>query len=335
MKRILLTLIMFCAAWFGVKAMSYEDARRQAWFLTDKMAYELNLTPDQYDRAYEINLDYFMSLRSPGDCTGPYWSYRDYDLRCVLFDWQYNLYRTLDYFFRPVRWVRSRWYYPVTHHYRYGYYYFDRPAIYVSYRGGGWRRRSHNDRSPYYGMHFDRGQGMRDRYHNGAWGRPSGGARPNRPGMEDKRPDKEHKPGRPGTPSKPGRPDNGHQTDRPNLGNGNNRPERPTIGSGNNRPGNGNDFTRPNVPNKPGRPNQGVGGNNSQTRPTRPSLGNGRNDRGNGETVNRRSIKPRGNAGTQNAGTSRYNGNANSSKLGGASRGGSRPVQRTERSIRH
>ena len=33
----------------STKAMSYEQARREAYFLTDKMAYELNLTPDQYD----------------------------------------------------------------------------------------------------------------------------------------------------------------------------------------------------------------------------------------------------------------------------------------------
>ena len=28
----------------SIKAITYEEARREAWFLTDKMAYELNLT---------------------------------------------------------------------------------------------------------------------------------------------------------------------------------------------------------------------------------------------------------------------------------------------------
>lgn len=102
MKRILLSLLLVLLA-FSVKAMNYEDAREQAWFLTDKMAYELNLTPEQYDRAYQINLDYLMSLRTPSDCNGYYWTYRDADLRCILFDWQYNLYRTLTYFYHPVR----------------------------------------------------------------------------------------------------------------------------------------------------------------------------------------------------------------------------------------
>ncbi len=168
MKRIVLSFLLFAAA-FAAKAMSYEEARQQAWFLTDKMAYELNLTSEQYDRAYQINLDYLMSVDSPSDCGGYYWQYRDSDFRCVLFDWQYNLYRTLDYFFRPVRWVDSRWYYPVFDHYRYGYYYFDRPGVYVSYRGGMWRRRGHNDPSPYVSMVPSRGFGMRDQYRNRNW----------------------------------------------------------------------------------------------------------------------------------------------------------------------
>lgn len=45
MKRLLLLLILTLATASGIKAMSYEQARREAWFLTDKMAYELNLTP--------------------------------------------------------------------------------------------------------------------------------------------------------------------------------------------------------------------------------------------------------------------------------------------------
>ncbi len=169
MKRTLLSLIFILSS-LAASAINYEEARQQAWFLTDKMAYELNLTSEQYDRAYQINLDYLMSVNSPNDCSGYYWQYRDTDLRCILFDWQYNLYRTLDYFLRPVRWYQSRWYYPVFDHYRYGYYYFDRPNVYLSYTGGMWRRRSHNDPSPYIAMApHGRGVGMRDQYRNRNW----------------------------------------------------------------------------------------------------------------------------------------------------------------------
>lgn len=238
MKRILLSLLLVLLA-FSVKAMNYEEAREQAWFLTDKMAYELNLTPEQYDRAYQINLDYLMSLRTPSDCNGYYWTYRDADLRCILFDWQYDLYRTLTYFYHPVRWYQARWYYPVFDRYRYGYYYFDCPNVYVTYRGGMWRRRSHNDPSPYIAMRPHRGSGMRDHYHNRDWfggnlnGRPNHNSRPN---FNNERPN--HNNGRPnfnndwseynGRPGNNGRPNNNN---RPNTNNG--RPSRPNN-NGNN-----------------------------------------------------------------------------------------------------
>ena len=185
MKRYLLTLLIVLAGTLSAKAISYNEARDRAWFLTDKMAYELNLTPDQYDRVYQVNLDYFMSIAYAADCYGVYWNYRDTDLRYILWDWQYRLYVTLDYFYRPIRWIRAAWHYPICDHYRYGYYYYERPRVYVSYHGCNWKRRGHNDVSPYRGWRAERGPGMRDRYDN------------NRPG------------GRPGTHNEPSRPSNG------------------------------------------------------------------------------------------------------------------------------
>lgn len=189
MKRYLLTLLIVLAGTLSAKALSYNEARDRAWFLTDKMAYELNLTPDQYDRVYQVNLDYFMSIAYEADCYGVYWNYRDTDLRYILWDWQYRLYVTLDYFYRPIRWIRAAWHYPICDHYRYGYYYYERPRVYVSYHGCNWKRRGHNDVSPYRGWRAERGPGMRDRYDN------------NRPG------------GRPGTHNEPSRPSNGRYTD--------------------------------------------------------------------------------------------------------------------------
>lgn len=235
---------------FVARAMSYEEARDQAWFLTDKMAYELNLTSEQYDRAYQINLDYLMSVRTPSDCIGAYWQYRDSDFRCILYDWQYNLYRTLDYFFRPVRWYESRWYYPVFDHYRFGYYYFDRPGVYVSYRGGMWRRRGHNTPSPYLTMRpHQGGVGMRDQYRRGWVGpgapRPNDGFNPGggyRPGGNNRgfRPNGDNRPGM-------GRPEGGRPNNRPNVGRPNNggRPDRPNNNGGMNGRPNNNSGNRP------------------------------------------------------------------------------------------
>ena len=205
MKKLLLTL-MLSAVCFMAKAINYEDARREAWFLTDKMAYELNLTSEQYDRAYQINLDYLLSLNTAADCYGYYWTYRDTDLRCILSSWQYALYSTLDYFYRPVRWLRSAWYYPICAHYRRGYYYFDRPTLYVSYHGGMWHRRGHNDPSPYRHYAYRPAPGLRDHYHS-HHGKPAYRPEPGRPGH-----------GRPGY----DRPGNGRYV-------GNEKPNRPTT----------------------------------------------------------------------------------------------------------
>ena len=261
MKRILLTLVAVVTLAVGsAKALSYVQAQREAWFLTDKMAYELNLTSEQFDRVYQINLDYLMSIRSAADCYGYYWNYRDADFRCVLFDWQYALYATVDYFFRPIRWLRSAWYFPVCDHYRVGYYYFPRPTVYATYRGGMWHRRGHHDVSPYHGYAFRPAPGMRDRYHAG--GRPAP-----RPG-HDARPG--HRPGdrhdaRPGQ-----RPGN----DRPGARPGNDRPgQRPggtAPGSsrpGNDRPGNDRPGARPGGSSRP----SGGGTYSSPGRSTRPS----------------------------------------------------------------
>ena len=208
MKRYLLTLLIVLAGTLSAKAISYNEARDRAWFLTDKMAYELNLTPEQYDRVYQVNLDYFMSIAYEADCYGVYWNYRETDLRYILWDWQYRLYVTLDYFYRPIRWIRAAWHYPICDHYRYGYYYYERPRVYVSYHGCNWKRRGHNDVSPYRGWRAERGPGMRDRYDN------------NRPC------------GRPGTHNEPSRPSNGRYD-----GNHNNKGGHADRGNNDNKGG--------------------------------------------------------------------------------------------------
>jgi len=83
-------------------AMSYNVAKNEALFLSDKMAYELNLTDAQYNAVYEINLDYLMSVDGHDDVFGIWWNRRNADLRLVLADWQFDKYMTLNYFYRPI-----------------------------------------------------------------------------------------------------------------------------------------------------------------------------------------------------------------------------------------
>ena len=108
MRRIVLTLIAsLIVIGASTSAMSYEQARVQALFLTDKMAYELNLTEAQYEAAYEINLDYLMNVNTVDDLYGMYWSHRNVDLSYILYDWQYRAYVEAAYFYRPLNGMQA------------------------------------------------------------------------------------------------------------------------------------------------------------------------------------------------------------------------------------
>ena len=136
MKKLFLSLILSMAAWMGANAMNFNRAQAEALYLTDKMAYELNLNDQQYNDAYEINLDYFLRIDSPSDVAGMYYDYRLHDLRCILHDWQYSLLYATDYFLRPILWRAGGWYFPIYSYYNRGYFYYSHPTVYVSYRGG-------------------------------------------------------------------------------------------------------------------------------------------------------------------------------------------------------
>jgi len=141
MKNFVMTLFAMLAIATGANAMSYEQARNEALFLTDKMAYELNLTDDQYEAAYEINLDYLMSVTGRDDVFGTYWERRNLDLGYILYSWQWEAYRAASYFYRPLYRDAGYWHFGVYAHYpRRDYFYFGRPSFYNTYRGGhSWR----------------------------------------------------------------------------------------------------------------------------------------------------------------------------------------------------
>ena len=153
-------------------AMSYEQARDRALFLTDKMAYELNLNDEQYEAAYEVNLDYLMSISSYDDLYGTYWTRRNMDLSYILFDWQYDAFCSAAYFYRPLIWTDGVWRFSIYARYpNRTYFYFGRPAFYATYYGGhSWHR--NGGRSWYHGRTFgprpgESRFGMRDRYDRG------------------------------------------------------------------------------------------------------------------------------------------------------------------------
>ena len=122
-------------------AMSYTAAKNEALFLSDKMAYELNLTAAQYEDVYEINLDYFLSVNGRNDVLGPWWDRRNADLRYVLTAYQYDKYVGLPYFYRPLSWNNGGWTFNVYSHYsNKTHFYKGHPKGYVSYKGGNNRK---------------------------------------------------------------------------------------------------------------------------------------------------------------------------------------------------
>ena len=101
MKRILFILLVVTASTTVMAGMSTSKVRKETRFLTDKMAYELDLNNPQYNDVYEINYDFIYSLRNIMDYVvrGDEWALDDYyealdirndDLRWVLSDVQYR-----------------------------------------------------------------------------------------------------------------------------------------------------------------------------------------------------------------------------------------------------
>lgn len=144
-------VLMLCLSIPAMGAMSMSKVRENARFLTDRMAYELNLTPMQYDDVYEVNYDFIDNIRyimddvvrGYGHAVDRYYQFLDYrndDLRWILSASQYRRFMGVDYFYRPVYTTASNWLfriYKVYHDVKH--FYFDKPHHYKSYRGGHYR----------------------------------------------------------------------------------------------------------------------------------------------------------------------------------------------------
>ena len=135
MRKVILLAMMMAMA-ITSQALNYDLARREALFLSDKMAYELGLTEGQLNAVYEINLDYFLSVGRE-DAYGIWWRQRNYEMQNVLTPIQYDNFVRLTYFYRPISWRDGRWRFSIYRRYSdRGYYYRARPEVYMTYRGG-------------------------------------------------------------------------------------------------------------------------------------------------------------------------------------------------------
>ena len=147
----------------NMMAMSSAKIREHARFLSDRMAYELDLSPMQYDDVYEINYDFIYSVNNLMDdvvdgyidAIDKYYDFLDYrndDLRYVLSNRQYAKFIEYEYFYRPIYVQRNSWSFRVYNVYNnHAFYYFDRPSGYYSYIGSHARRYYANG---YYGNRY-------------------------------------------------------------------------------------------------------------------------------------------------------------------------------------
>lgn len=165
MKRILLiTLTALFSITVCQANMNSDRVRIETRFLTDRMAYELNLTTYQYNDVYEINYDFINSIRYLTDdilmgyswALDRYYEYLDMrndDLRWVLNRGQFKRFLRTEYFFRPAYIHEGRWSFRVFVHYKnHNHYYYPRPHHYYTYQGAHCRH-NHPRNSYYHGRY--------------------------------------------------------------------------------------------------------------------------------------------------------------------------------------
>ena len=195
-------MVVMLALCLPASAMSKAKVRENARFLTDRMAYELNLSPMQYDDVYEVNYDFIDNVRyimddvvrGYDDAMNHYYEcldYRNDDLRWILNVTQYRRFMKADYFYRPIYTTGNNWKFRIyliykdVHHF-----YFDKPHHYKSYKGGHYRTHFGNvsfyktHRKEHYKHEVYRGD-IRQKHNPGT-------LKPN------------HAPGKPGAANKPG-----------------------------------------------------------------------------------------------------------------------------------
>ena len=194
-------ILMLCIS-IPASAMSMSKVRENARFLTDRMAYELNLSSMQYDDVYEVNFDFIDNVRHIMDdvvrgsdyAVDRYYEFLDYrndDLRWILSASQYRRFMDVDYFHRPIYTTASDWLFRIYKVYRdVTHFYFDKPHHYKSYKGGHYRTHHgnvsfyKNNRKDHYKHDFYQGdiRARKDKVAPKMDARPRGNARqaPNR-----------------------------------------------------------------------------------------------------------------------------------------------------------
>lgn len=173
MKRWTTFLMIVCMLSITIPAMgamSISKMRQNTRFLTDRMAYELKLNPQQYDDVYEVNYDFINNVRYLMDDVVRGYDYaldryydfldvRNDDLRWILSGTQYRRFMGMEHFYRPIYAHENKWQFRIyTVYNNVNFFYFGKPRHYTTYCGGHYR--THYNNISYYKTHYH------NRYHH-------------------------------------------------------------------------------------------------------------------------------------------------------------------------
>ena len=158
MKKTLFTLALIVMGFMAKAfALPISEIRENARFLSDRMAYELELTSMQYEDCYEINYDFIYAINDLMDevvygtasALDEYYrllDYRNEDLRYVLNSHQYARFIALEYFYRPIYRHGHSWAFRIyTIYHNRSFFYFGLPSIYHTYHGAHSHHHFHHD----------------------------------------------------------------------------------------------------------------------------------------------------------------------------------------------
>ena len=148
MKRWTTLLIVICMLGITIPAMgamSISKMRQNTRFLTDRMAYELKLSPQQYNDVYEVNYDFVNNVRYLMDDVVRGYDYaleryydfldvRNDDLRWILSSVQYRRFMGAEHFYRPIYAHENKWQFRIYLVYNnVNFFYYGKPHHYTSY----------------------------------------------------------------------------------------------------------------------------------------------------------------------------------------------------------
>ena len=163
MKKLTALWMILMIGTFTVQATSLSTMRRNVRFLTDRMAYELQLTSQQYNDVYEVNFDFVYNVDNIMNevvlgyeyALDNYYNFlniRNDDLRWILTEYQYRRFMEISYFYRPISLYQNSWRLGVFNVYtNVNFFYFGKPHHYRTYLGGHYR--THFGNRSYYELH--------------------------------------------------------------------------------------------------------------------------------------------------------------------------------------